>query len=148
VYALSDIDLSLLFYASNVVLLPYKVCSGSGVMFDALAHGLPFIATDLEFFKEYARKGLGITVKRDPKEFKKALIDLEVNYEYYCNSVNQFKLSLNWKNIADHHTNVYNSLLVDTKSSKKSILHSSTIFTTNTTTTTNANVLPMNKIKK
>ncbi|HET9806310.1 MAG TPA: glycosyltransferase family 4 protein [Nitrososphaeraceae archaeon] len=143
---LSDTDLSLLFYASDVVLLPYKVCSGSGVMFDALAHGLPFIATDLEFFKEFARKGLGLTVKRDPKEFKKALIDLENNYEYYCNSVNQFKLSLNWKNIADHHTNVYNSILVDTKSSK-SILHSSTIVTTNTTTTTNATVLPMNKIK-
>jgi glycosyltransferase involved in cell wall biosynthesis len=136
---LSDSDLSLLFYASDVVLLPYKVSSGSGVMFDALAHGLPFIATDLEFFKEYARKGLGITVKRDPEEFKKALIDLEVNYEYYCNSVNQFKLSLNWKNIADHHTNVYNSILVDTKSSKKSILHSSTIVTTDTTTTTNVN---------
>ena len=99
-YTLSDIDLSLLFYASNVVLLPYKVSSGSGVMFDALVHGLPFIATDLEFFKEYARKGLGVTVKRDPKEFKKALIDIEDNYENYCNSVNQFKLSLNWKNIA------------------------------------------------
>jgi len=145
---LSDTDLSLLFYASDVVLLPYKVSSGSGVMFDALAHGLPFIATDLEFFKEYARKGLGVTVKRGPKEFKKALIDIEDNYENYCNSVNQFKLSLNWKNIAEHHTNVYNSILVDTKSSK-SILHSSTIVTTNTTTTTtNANVLPMNKIKK
>ncbi len=146
---LSDTDLSLLFYASDVVLLPYKVSSGSGVMFDALAHGLPFIATDLEFFKEYARKGLGLTVKRDPKEFKKALIDLENNYEYYYNSVNQFKLSLNWKNIADHHNNVYNSILVDTKS-LKSILHSSTIVTTNTTnttTTTNATVLPMNKIK-
>jgi glycosyltransferase involved in cell wall biosynthesis len=135
---LSDIDLSLLFYASDVVLLPYKVSSGSGVMFDALAHGLPFIATDLEFFKEYAKKGLGITVKRDPEEFKKALIDLEVNYEYYCNSVNRFKLSLNWKNIADYHSNVYNSILVDTKSSK-SILHSSTIVTTKTTTTTHVN---------
>ena len=135
---LSDTDLSLLFYASDVVLLPYKVSSGSGVMFDALAHGLPFIATDLEFFKEYAKKGLGITVKRDPEEFQKALIDLEVNYEYYCNSVNRFKLSLNWKNIADYHSNVYNSILVDTKSSK-SILHSSTIVTTKTTTTTNVN---------
>ena len=144
---LSDTDLSLLFYASDVVLLPYKVSSGSGVMFDALAHGLPFIATDLEFFKEYARKGLGITVKRDPKEFKKALIDLENNYEYYCNSVNQFKLSLNWKNIADHHSNVYNSILVKTKSSK-SIQHSSTIATTtNTTITTSTTVLPINKIK-
>ena len=144
---LSDTDLSLLFYASDVVLLPYKVSSGSGVMFDALAHGLPFIATDLEFFKEYARKGLGITVKRDPEEFKKALIDLENNYEYYCNSVNQFKSSLNWKNIANYHSNVYNSILVETKSSK-SILHSSTIATTtNITTTTSTTVLPMNKIK-
>lgn len=80
---LSDMDLSLLFYASDVVLLPYKVSSGSGVMFDALAHGLPFIATDLEFFKEYARKGLGITVKRDPREFEKALKKLENNYEYF-----------------------------------------------------------------
>ena len=144
---LSDTDLSLLFYASDVVLLPYKVCSGSGVMFDALAHGLPFIATDLEFFKEFARKGLGITVKRDPKEFKKALIDLENNYEYYCNSVNQFKSYLNWTNIADYHSNVYNSILVETKSSE-SIQHSSTIATpTNTTTTTSTTVLPMNKIK-
>ena len=144
---LSDKDLSLLFYASDVVLLPYKVSSGSGVMFDALAHGLPFIATNLEFFKEYARKGLGITVKRDPKEFKKALIDLENNYEYYCNSVNQFKSSLNWKYIADYHSNVYNSILVETKSSE-SIQHSSTIATTtNTTTTTSTTVLPINKIK-
>jgi len=141
---LSDTDLSLLFYASDVVLLPYKVSSGSGVMFDALAHGLPFIATDLEFFKEYARKGLGITVKRDPEEFKKALIELENNYEYYCNSVNNFKSYLNWKNIAEYHSNVYNSILVDANSSK-SIQHPSTIVTTNTTTTP---VLPINKIKK
>ena len=144
---LSDSDLSLLFYASDVVLLPYKVSSGSGVMFDALAHGLPFIATDLEFFKEFARKGLGITVKRDPKEFKKALIDLENNYEYYYNSVKLFKSSLNWTNIADYHSNVYNSILVETKSSE-SIQHSSTIATTtNIKTTTSTPVLPMNKIK-
>ena len=144
---LNDTDLSLLFYAADVVLLPYKVSSGSGVMFDALAHGLPFIATDLEFFKEFARKGLGITVKRDPKEFKKALIDLENNYEYYYNSVKLFKSSLNWTNIADYHSNVYNSILVETKSSE-SIQHSSTIATTtNIKTTTSTPVLPINKIK-
>ena len=54
--------------------LPYKVSSGSGVMFDALAHGLPFVATDLEFFKEFAAKGLGITVRRDPDEFCNGLV--------------------------------------------------------------------------
>lgn len=50
---ISDAELSLLLYASDIVLLPYKVSSGSGVMFDALAHGIPFIASDLEFFKEF-----------------------------------------------------------------------------------------------
>jgi glycosyltransferase involved in cell wall biosynthesis len=34
---LSEEDLSALFFASDVVLLPYKITSGSGVMFDALA---------------------------------------------------------------------------------------------------------------
>ncbi|MFL6456880.1 MAG: glycosyltransferase, partial [Nitrososphaeraceae archaeon] len=63
---LSEEELSILFYASDVIILPYKVTAGSGVMFDALAHGLPFIATDLEFFREFASQGLGITVKRNP----------------------------------------------------------------------------------
>ena len=38
---LNDTELSILFHAADAVLLPYKVSSGSGVMFDALAHGLP-----------------------------------------------------------------------------------------------------------
>jgi hypothetical protein len=42
-------DLSCLFYACNTLILPYRVSSGSGVIFDGLAHGLPFVATDLEF---------------------------------------------------------------------------------------------------
>ena len=36
-------------------------------MFDGLAHGLPFIASDLEFFREFSSMGLGITVKRTVK---------------------------------------------------------------------------------
>jgi hypothetical protein len=39
---LDEKEFSLLLYASDAVLLPYKVASGSGVMFDALAHGIPF----------------------------------------------------------------------------------------------------------
>jgi glycosyltransferase involved in cell wall biosynthesis len=50
-------DLSALFYASDAVLLPYKGTSGSGVMFDALGHGIPFVASDLPFFNEFAVKG-------------------------------------------------------------------------------------------
>ena len=46
----------MLFYAADVVLLPYKVISTSGVMFDALAHGLPFIATDLNSLRNFRDK--------------------------------------------------------------------------------------------
>lgn len=48
---LNEAELSLLFYAADAVLLPYKVSSGSGVMFDALSHGIPFVASDLDFSK-------------------------------------------------------------------------------------------------
>jgi glycosyltransferase involved in cell wall biosynthesis len=51
---LNDKELSLLLSASDAVLLPYKLSSGSDVIFDALAHGLPFISSNLEFFKEFA----------------------------------------------------------------------------------------------
>ena len=33
----------MLFYASDAVVLPYKITSGSGVMFDALSHTVPFV---------------------------------------------------------------------------------------------------------
>ena len=72
-------------------MLPYKVVSGSGVMFDALAHGLPFIASDLEFFEEFASMGLGITVKRDAKAFEKSLLKLGTNYSVYQKTVESFK---------------------------------------------------------
>ena len=37
---LNEAELSLLFYAADAVILPYKVDSGSGVMFDGLANQL------------------------------------------------------------------------------------------------------------
>src|SRR5215208_4987690 len=56
---LDDTTMSKLFFACDAIIFPYKIVSVSGVMFDALAHGLPFIASDLRFFKEFADMGLG-----------------------------------------------------------------------------------------
>jgi glycosyltransferase involved in cell wall biosynthesis len=123
---LSEKDLSLLFYASDVILLPYKVSSGSGVMFDALAHGLPFIATDLQFFNEFARKGLGITVKRNPCEFAKALNEMENNYHFYSKAVNKFRLNLEWDTVANQHNELYLDILKCIHSTKKNMQPSST----------------------
>lgn len=112
-----DDALSLLFYASDTVIMPYSVASGSGVMFDALAHGLPFVASDLGFFKEFARKGLGITVRRNADDFSKALKFLEANYPSYKREVDRFKNDLVWDSVARQHIRLYMSVLA--KSRKK-----------------------------
>jgi glycosyltransferase involved in cell wall biosynthesis len=108
---LNERDFSLLLYASDVVLLPYKITSGSGVMFDALAHGIPFIASDLDFFREFASQGLGITVKRNSNEFSKGLKRLERNYLYYTQNIDRFNKKLKWDFVANQHNLLYSSIV-------------------------------------
>jgi glycosyltransferase involved in cell wall biosynthesis len=106
---LREDELSTLFYASDAVILPYKVTAGSGVMFDALSHGLPFVATDLRFFREFAAQGLGITAKRNPHEFSKGLESLTSNYVKYKEAVNMFKEKLKWDSVAKQHSTLYHA---------------------------------------
>jgi glycosyltransferase involved in cell wall biosynthesis len=108
---LTDEELSVLFYASDIIVLPYTVTSGSGVMFDALAHGLPFIATNLGFFKEFADQGLGIVAKRRPKEFAKAIKKLESEYLQYTQRIERFNIELTWDNVALQHFELYTNVL-------------------------------------
>jgi glycosyltransferase involved in cell wall biosynthesis len=112
---LSEEDLSALFIASDAVLLPYKVTSGSGVMFDALGHGIPFIASDLPFFKEFASKGLGITTKRAPNAFVDALLEVDKNYNKYKNAIEGFKKYLRWDIVARNHTELYKNISSSTR---------------------------------
>jgi glycosyltransferase involved in cell wall biosynthesis len=111
---LTDTQLSVLFHAADAVLLPYKVSSGSGVMFDGLAHGLPFIASNLDFFREFSSLGLGLTVKRTAKSFEKALLDLEGKYSVYSKAVESFKHKLKWAYVADMHIQLYENILANT----------------------------------
>jgi glycosyltransferase involved in cell wall biosynthesis len=107
---LTDKELSLLFYSADALILPYKVSSGSGVMYDGLAHGLPFVSSNIEFFKEFSNLGLGISVERDPVEFSKAFLTLERDYEKYENAVLIFRRKLVWKEVAKKHISFYESI--------------------------------------
>jgi glycosyltransferase involved in cell wall biosynthesis len=111
---LSEEELSMLFYASDAVVLPYSVTSGSGVMFDAIAHGLPFVATDLEFFREFSSQNLGITVKRNADSFSKGLQELHRNYSKYAQAVNDFKGKLKWSDVAKDHLKIYKKAMQKT----------------------------------
>jgi glycosyltransferase involved in cell wall biosynthesis len=106
---LTDKELSLLLYSADALILPYKVSSGSGVMYDGLAHGLPFVSSNIEFFKEFSNLGLGISVERDPIEFSKAFVKLERDYDKYENTVEIFRRKLAWKEVAKKHISLYES---------------------------------------
>lgn len=108
---LTEKELSALFYSADALILPYKVSSGSDVMYDGLAHSLPFISSNIEFFKEFSELGLGISAKRNPIEFSKDLVKLDLDYQIYKKAVSKFSKLLSWKEVAIKHIDVYNSVL-------------------------------------
>jgi glycosyltransferase involved in cell wall biosynthesis len=108
---LDDSTLSKLFFACDAIIFPYKVVSVSGVMFDALAHGLPFIASNLRFFKEFADMGLGIACNRDMQSFEQAIGNLAMAYDEYKTRVEQFRSNLRWSNVAQKHVEFFLELI-------------------------------------
>ena len=108
---LSEKQLSALFSCADAVILPYKVSSGSGIMFDGLSHGLPFVATQLAFFQEFALRGLGIAVKRKAEAFSKALLDLDISYDKYVKKISDFKKEITWHEVAKRHAELYRQIV-------------------------------------
>lgn len=110
---LSEEELSLLFFSCDAVFLPYKVCSGSGVMYDGLGHGKPFVASDLGFFKEFSAMNLGIVTKRSPRSFEQKFLEMDNNYSFFKSKVEEFQKILSWDNIAKQHISIYESIIKD-----------------------------------
>ncbi|MDQ5859811.1 MAG: glycosyl transferase, partial [Thermoproteota archaeon] len=108
---LDETTMSKLFFACDAIIFPYKIVSISGVMFDALAHGLPFVASDLRFFKEFADMGLGIVCKRTTQSFERAISTLALEYDKYKTTVEQFRSKLRWSNIANKHIEFFSGLI-------------------------------------
>jgi glycosyltransferase involved in cell wall biosynthesis len=108
---LDDTSMSKLFFACDAIIFPYKIVSISGVMFDALAHGLPFIASDLRFFKEFADMGLGIVCKRTTESFERSILALALEYDKYKATVEQFRSKLRWSNVANQHIEFFSGLI-------------------------------------
>lgn len=110
---LSEEELSLLFFSCDAIFLPYKVCSGSGIMFDGLGHGKPFVASDLGFFKEFSSKNLGIITERDQRLFGKAFEQIDKHYQHFESNVEKFRKNLSWDNITKQHLSIYKDIIKD-----------------------------------
>jgi glycosyltransferase involved in cell wall biosynthesis len=105
-----DLTLSKLFFACDAIILPYKVVSISGVLFDALAHGLPFIASDLRFFREFSAMDLGITCNRSPESFSESIKSLDADFDRYKKNVQRFSPKLRWDTVANNHIELYSRI--------------------------------------
>lgn len=104
---LGEAELSLLFYASDIVLLPYTIIAGSGVMFDGLAHGKPFVSSDIGFFREFSELGLGIASGRDAVKYANAILEVDKNQEQLAENVFGFREKLRWNHVATEHARIY-----------------------------------------
>ena len=108
---IDDITLSKIFFACDAIIFPYRIVSVSGVLFDALAHGLPFVASNLEFFREFEEMQLGLTCNRNAKSFSDSITNLAGEYNRYKENVLRFNPKLRWSNIANDHIEFYSKLL-------------------------------------
>jgi glycosyltransferase involved in cell wall biosynthesis len=108
---IDDVTLSKIFFACDAIIFPYKIVSVSGVLFDALAHGLPFVASNLEFFREFEEMQLGITCNRNATSFSASIAKLAEDYDRYKENVQQFAPKLRWGNIANDHIEFYSRVL-------------------------------------
>jgi glycosyltransferase involved in cell wall biosynthesis len=81
-------------------------------MFDGLAHGIPFVASNLGFFKEFAAMGLGMISEREPTGFAKAIMKIDANHEYFTRNVDEFRSKLRWDYVAEQHAAIYQSSAV------------------------------------
>jgi hypothetical protein len=80
-------------------------------MYDGLAHGLPFISSKLEFFKEFSDMKLGIMSNRNPVNFSNSFLKLKMNYNRYKDAVVDFRKHLLWKEVAKEHILLYSSII-------------------------------------
>lgn len=116
---MNEYSMSKLFFACDAIVLPYEIVAISGVMFDALAHGLPFVASNLTFFREFAEQGLGVVSHREPKSLSNAINLLSSDYEKFRRNVENFRPELRWDMVASKHMEVYLELIDDDRESHK-----------------------------
>jgi glycosyltransferase involved in cell wall biosynthesis len=76
-------------------------------MFDGLAHGIPFISSNIGFFREFVSSGLGMSVNSSVDEFSAAILAIEEQYSSYKENVDHFKQNLLWSSIAESHKALY-----------------------------------------
>lgn len=71
----ADEEVPAIFFAADLLVLPYRHIDQSGVLFMAMATGLPVLATDVGSFRDYVRAHAGSTVPAEDVEALRAAME-------------------------------------------------------------------------
>jgi glycosyltransferase involved in cell wall biosynthesis len=96
---LSDEEIAVTFSAADVVALPYRSASQSGIVQVAYHYNKPVVVSDVGGLPEVVKHGkVGFVVKPDPGEFAKALIEVLEgnNSEKMSKEVSKYKERFSW----------------------------------------------------
>ncbi len=109
---IDDTQRDLLFHASDISIIPYKIVYQSGVLLMSMSYGLPVIASDLPAIKEVISDGKnGLLFKTENiKDLADKVNFLFSNKELYLkiknNSINTINSEYSWKEIAKKYTEI------------------------------------------
>jgi glycosyltransferase involved in cell wall biosynthesis len=96
---LSDKEIAVTFSAADVIALPYRSASQSGIVQVAYHYNKPVVVSDVGGLPEVVEQGkVGFVVKLDPAEFAKALIEILEgdNSEKMSKEVSKYKQQFSW----------------------------------------------------
>ena len=107
-------EISTYFSASDVVVLPYKSASQSGVIPLAYHYNKPVITSDLESLKEVVIQGkTGFIFKLDePDSLSSNILQFFENYDqdYYKKNIELHKKNFSWSNFVKGIENLFNRI--------------------------------------
>ena len=110
---IKDEEIPYFFHAADAVVLPYKKIDQSGVLFMALAYGVPTVATNVGSFSEYIFESDNgaICEPHDPHGLAAAIDRVLHNPDLHRESIRKnATLKYNWDDIVKDYINAYNSL--------------------------------------
>ena len=107
--------LDTLISAADVVPFPYTAGSQSGMMAQILAFNKPFIASNLDSFKNIAEKTVGGIIATSDQEFVDSICSILKDDRYAAQLSGNIRKyvegHLSWEIVADRHTEIYTELI-------------------------------------
>jgi glycosyltransferase involved in cell wall biosynthesis len=112
--------------AADVVVLPYKMNSQSGILAHSLAFARPVVVSESGSMKDIMKRAKSGLVSKTEKDYvqniTRILQDEKLAREFSMNAKNYVKQHISWNLVAQKHLNIYQELL------KEPILESRTIW--------------------